>query len=1132
MLERLIFCNYEVTRVVRRVVGRAGRAGSSRRWTLLLALWLIAGAGACAPTADRNEPAGEFVRLMNVGRAHLENRDSASAIAAYEAALRERPGSAPALRNLARAFLLARESDRAVDALERAAELDPDSAATAYLLGIAHAREGRFEQAVSHLETAVTRDPEGAAVRYQLAAANQAVGRHDAARRQLRETVALDPWHGAAIYRLAQYAAARGDRAAHRRWSRRFDRVRAVMGDDSRRPEQLEQCEHTRPELPGGDGQGSPSVPPPLEVRFTESPVAGGVPTARADALAVLESGADGAPTVAVYGHGTGSGLLRWTSSSPAWTPLEGPGRDPGDPAAVAVGDFHDEVPPGERYDPERHALNDLLLTGPDGGALLRRSGPAGFRDVTEASGLAELRAHRARWVDSELDGDLDLLTVSSEGAELWRNRGDGTFEEATDASGLPETGPATDAAAADLDADGMVDLVVARGDRPTLVLFGLREGRFEAQPEPPGPWPAADRVLLDDLDNDGRPDAVLLGGHRVTLVTGLGARRKDLPLAGAAASEGVLFDYDNDGWLDLAVALRKSPGDGAGALRLWRNPGSGAWREVTEETGLGAVDGGTIRAMVAADVDGDGDTDLLVAGDGGLRLLRNDGGNGRRQLELRLVGTKTNPTGYGTRIEVVAGTFRASRTVTHLPVEIGVGRRERLDAVRTIWTNGVVDNRIDVALGEEPLTLVEKNVATGSCPFLYVWDGGEDGDGYRFVTDLLGNAPVGLPLRRGVPLPADPDELVRVGEVTPDPAGELRFEITSEFREVLYLDRVRLLAVDHPPSLEVHPTDRLGPPPFPPSEVWPLAPAAHLRRARADDGRDLTHVLARIDGRFAPSGVPLPPPFRGITNPRVLTLDFGPLDPARPLVLALTGWLQYGDASTNIAFSQSDAHRLVPPVLEVETASGRWLPVDAVVGLPAGKTKTILCDLSGRLPPGARRLRLRTNLEVRWDRIALLERRRGEAAARVQALEPGGAELGWHGFSRLEAPAPGHPTIPDHDRVSDHPPWRRALEGWCTRYGDVLELVSARDGRMAVINSGDAVRLRFTPEGLAPPPPGWRRTFFFYSVGWDKDGDPNVAGGDRVEPLPGEAGTSLDGWRLRYNTRWVPRERFPAGSL
>ncbi len=266
--------------------------------------------------------------------------------------------------------------------------------------------------------------------------------------------------------------------------------------------------------------------------------------------------------------------------------------------------------------------------------------------------------------------------------------------------------------------------------------------------------------------------------------------------------------------------------------------------------------------------------------------------------------------------------------------------------------------------------------------------------------------------------------------------------------------------------------------------------------------------------------------------HPLSITLDFGSLDTGRPLVLALTGWLNYAQASANIAISQSSANTVISPTLEVET-SGGWRTVDAVIGMPAGKTKTILCDLTGKLPPDARRLRLTTTFEIRWDRIALCERV-PLAADRIHELRPSDADLGWRGFSEIKSRAPQHPTTPAHDVVFENPPWRTVQAGWCTRYGDVLELIQHTDDRLAIVNAGDALTIRFDATQVPRIPNGYNRTFFFYSFGWEKDGDPNVTSGDSVGPLPSRGlsasepspGGETD-WRIEYNTRYVPRDRF-----
>jgi hypothetical protein len=583
-----------------------------------------------------------------------------------------------------------------------------------------------------------------------------------------------------------------------------------------------------------------------------------------------------------------------------------------------------------------------------------------------------------------------------------------------------------------------------------------------------------------------------------------------------------VLLDFDNDGWLDFCAVGTRTGSPAQGTVQLWRNTGGGDWADATAATGLGALSLSAFREAVAADFDRDGDTDLLLlTAAGQLHFLRNDGGNANSQLKLRLVGTKTNPLGLGTRVEVRAGEFRAVRSVAGLPIEIGVGRNKRLDSAQTVWANGVVDNQIDVAVKPEPLTLVEKNLATGSCPYLYAWDG----SGFRFVTDLLGNSPLGLSLRRGEALPADPEEIVAIGSASnlKPRRGCYELEVTEELREVLYLDCAKLIAVDHRSDVEIHSTDKLGPPPFAPSELWALRSPKLPRRVTGDDGIDRTEATQVIDGVFAPPGPLLPPPLRGQCEPLTLTMDFGPLDVARPLVLALTGWIQYGDASANIASSQNASVPVIPPRLEVETSEGAWKPLDVVVGMPAGKTKTILCDLAGKLPLGGRRLRLTTTFELRWDRIALFERD-SESEVQRRELLPTRAALRFRGFSEIKSRAPGHPQTPAYAKVSPRPPWRTTPQGWCTRYGDVLELVQSRDERLAILNAGDAVKLRFEAKALPPIAAGRERTFFFHSVGWDKDADHNVVEGDTVEPLPVAGGKDR---AVEFNTRWVRGDTF-----
>ncbi len=1066
----------------------------------------------------------EFVRLMNIGKAHLENRNSAKAIEAFSAAVNLEPKSPAALRNLARAQMLASQDDEALKLLSRARAVEKNSAATSYLTGLAHMHRSEFEQAVPFLEEAARLDAFTVAVRFQLAGACQLAKQNDKALVQLRETARLDPLHASARFKLAVFAAQAGDRVEQEKQQQEFMRLRKLFNEDSRTPVALERCVHTQPEAAPAP---PPRPTPGIKVRFTDASgeLFADEAARTATAAAVLDVDEKGRCMVFVVDAQGAATLLTVSSSGKlARVPVAQSVTNGGPFRACIAGDFFDDVPPGVKYDATEHARNDIFLLGPDGACLLKRAGTNAFEDVTEHAGLAGVRGNNARWVDYDHDGDLDLTVADQRGLQLWQNNGDGRFTNVTAQVGLVAVAPALDVAAVDLDANVAIDLITARGTGPTLVCMNQRAGQFARMPEPPGPWPPARRVLADDLDNDGHMDAVLIGDKEAAVLFGRRAARHRFDFTAIEVSSGALLDFDNDGWLDFcAVGTRRGSPD-LGAVRLWRNTGDGKWTDVTESAGLASVALSAVREVIAADLDADGDTDLLlVTVAGRLHILRNDGGNVNGQFKARLLGTKTNPTGLGTRVELRVGDFRAVRSVSALPVEIGLGNRQRLDSVQTVWGNGVVDNQIDVSVKPEPLLIAEKNVAAGSCPYLYAWDG----RGFRFVTDLLGNAPLGLSLRRDVMLPADPEEIVLIGDgkkLQPR-RGAYEVEVTEELREVLYLDSARLIAVDHAPGLEIHSTDKLGPPPFPPSELWALRALKPPLSARGGDGLDRTEAVRAIDGTFTAPGRPLPPPLRGQCEPLTLTLDFGPLDAERPLVLALTGWIQYGDASANIAASQNATLPVIPPRLEVEAQSGEWLPVDVVVGMPAGKTKTILCDLAGKVPRGAKRLRLTTTFELRWDRIALGER---VAAAEVQSheLAPTGARLRWRGFSEIKSRAPGHPQTPAYANVSERPPWRTTPQGWCTRYGDVLELAKTSDERLVLVNAGDALTLRFAAKSLPPVPPDRVRTFFFHSVGWEKDGDHNVVEGDMVEPLPVSAPGD---WQLEYNTRWVAGDQFSA---
>ncbi|MFQ5489747.1 MAG: FG-GAP-like repeat-containing protein [Phycisphaerae bacterium] len=1097
---------------------------------LILALVLNA---SCRRAKKPGEP-GDFVRLMNLGKAHIENRESAQAVEILTRAVALQPDSLPARRNLARAYLITKkrqDAQAAVDQLLEALKLDSNSAGCQYLMALAHNRRETHAESLPYLEAAARLDPETAAIRYQLGRCFEANGQSERAHEQYLETIRLDPMNRFAYYRLAAQARARGDADAVRRYTMEFQRLKTLFGDQ---PESvLEQCVHTQPESAPVAGPGVRPAPPAIQVRFVDSTdqVLPETADRAVSVAAVIDIQPDGRPVLFVAGPDGRAALMSVNAQGRfdrTDLDVELAGRGPF--SACAAGDFHSDVDPKQKFAAKKDVLNDIFLIGPGGAALLLQTGPGQFQDVTESAGLDGARGLAARWVDYDHDGDLDLLMAGATGLALYQNNGDKTATDVTAKVGLTGTGPAVDVIGVDLDADVATDVIVACGDRPTRVFMGQRTGQFAALPEPPGPWPACRGLRVNDLDNDGALEVALVADDRVRILADSGAPKAQFELGEHRPARAAWIDFDNDGWLDLSLI------GAGGSVSLWRNLGGSAFEDVSAQIGLTEMTGPDLRDAVVADFDADGDSDLLlITADDGLRYLRNDGGNAGGQLKVRLVSVLTNPTGLGTRLEWRDGPRFVTRSVTELPIEIGTGSSRRLDTLRAVWSNGVVDNVLDVAVSNRPYRFVERVVEAGSCGFLFAWDGQRQ----RFVTDILGNAPLGLSIRRGVPLAADADEFVYIGgsgDLVPRD-GRYQLEMAECYREILYVDEVKLVAVDHDERAEVHSTDKLTAPPFGPSQLWTLASIQTPRQVTDDTGRDVTSALLATDGVFTSPGRPTV--YRGMRQPTSLTLAFGPVDRDN-CVLALTGWLRYGSASVNIAMSQDTALQVIPPRLEALDATGQWVPLDVTVGMPAGKTKTILCDLSGRLPQDDLTLRLTTTFEIRWDRLAV-GRRVDAASATGSALHtlgPVGARMHWLGFPRMSSRGPDHPIVPDFADRADRPAWRTTPQGWCTRYGDVLELLSDRDAKLAILNAGDSVTLSFDAAGLPPVGPGQTRSFFFYSVGWDRDGDHNVMGGDQVLPLPIEP-TSMDtgpdpsateplaDWRTRYNTRWVPGDRF-----
>jgi tetratricopeptide (TPR) repeat protein len=1081
---------------------------SPRLWRLGWILLAVGLTGVVAVVFTRQTPSGDqFIRLMSKGNGFLEQGDATNAISAYLEAIPLAPESLDAKLNLANAYLLAGDNRKVIEQCQQALSLDHNSAAAYYLMGCAYLHLNEAEKAVQAFQDSKQIDPAITALNFQLGLAEERLGHLDDAIREFETIVQFEPDHPSAHYQLSRLYQRVGRTAEAAQEMQKHQQILAKSPVVSG-PAVFERCKYTQPRMAFSLAQPSPKGVP---VKFVDATSAAfSQPSRYHGPFGVLDFNHDGRNSLFVTEGDKGFRLLNNSQSrfEPVGEVL--PAKAGASYRRCLVGDLNND------------RFEDVLVLGEQDSRAFKFATNGQARDVTTMSGLRELKAQDGVLADLDFTGKLDLLSVlpGGQGLRVYRNLGNFYFKDNTTNSGLPEVFPGTqNVIVDDWFNEDLPGIFVTRTGQPPVFFSKQRAGIFVQTNAPD--WPVGTVVATGDLNNDLRTDLVIAGERELTIVFGGLEPRITVPLSGLQVKGLLLFDYDNDGWLDILAY-----GNG---VRVWRNRGKAGFADTTADLGLTGL--GTVDGVAAADFDNDGDDDLVFSSSTGLQYWRNDGGNANKQLKLRLEGNRSNASALGVRVELASGRWHTIRTLQQLPFEIGVDEHDKLDVLKVHWSD-LATTLVDVPVETNPLTLVELTLPTGSCPYLYTWNGKQ----FEFVTDILGASPLGLPVSESHFVEADPEEFLEMGDPTKFPTRNGRFElrITEELREVLYLDCAKLVAVDHPSGTLVHPTSKMHPGrPFPPHELWTLRPIAPIKRAIRSDGLDVTAALACTD-RIMVTPVRLrEPQLRGLAEPFSVTMDFGELPLNKPLVLVLNGWLRFGGGMANVAGSLDPNLPFPFPTLDAELADGSWNPVPVDVGVPAGKTKTIIVDLDKKLPSGTRRLRLSTAFELYWDSAQLCEKAPANQN-QVTWLRPEQADLHWRGFSRF-APLPAFlPLTPNYDNVQSSPPWNRTPSGWCTRYGPVEDLVNESDDALALLNGGDEVALSFNASQLPATPEGFVRDFFLYVVGWDKDADFHVGQGWRVEPLPfagmedqtyGHTDRPADlsnSWINKYNTRWV----------
>jgi len=1052
-----------------------------------------------ASTNDTTHDSIAAARLNNTGVALMNQQLMEKALAKFDEAHKIDPTAAVPILNQGIAQLYLRKLPEAEAAFKQAAAIDPNNVRIWYSLGLTHFTGDNPALAIDDFKHAIKIDPNDADTYYYLGSLYLNLKNYEDAIKQFQAALQLNPLHASAEFGLASALQRSGKVAEAHEHLRRFQKITQTkigtpltvtygeQGHNATVQDMLAPLQPVGPMIPvsfaPSSGQASAT-----ESTAAKDAVGGGV--------CILDVEGKGEKDIVFMSEGDAAVRAYKPQSNGA--PVEIPSQQTGLAAsghgvACAVGDYDND------------GLPDLAVALSDRVILFHNLGHGKFADVTKTVGIEQLN-HPAglTFVDFDHDGDLDLfvtgspLTSGKGPSVLWRNNGDSTFTEWTGPTGLAGAANTTGATLSDINNDRAVDLVVTGAGSAPTIYQNQREGAFKPVSlyDEAGLAPTQG-VYVFDFNKDGWMDVAVTHASAPGIslwrnVDGKHFERVPLPASGVTAAWGLTaIDIDNDGWIDLAAVVETAKGP---EVRVWRNRGAQGFEDVSDAVGLSKLKLQNPRSVIAADLNGDGAADLIVTQLNNPPLvLHNVGGNKNHSLRIDLTGLADNKTAIGTKVEVfssghmqkfeVAG---GSGYLSQGSTEIlaGLGQAESADVVRLLWPTGVPQDELDVA-ANKPVALQELDRRGSSCPVLFAWDGTK----YQFVSDVIGAAVVGHWVSPTSTNKADPDEWVKVdGSQLKARNGLLSLRFGEPMEEINYIDQLRLVAIDHPTGTEVYPDERfLDEPPFASGATVVASPETRtLAGAWDDQGLDVLPLLAKRDHKYVRDFTNLK--YAGYANMHTLTLDIGDWSPQNPLHLFLHGFIEYFSASSMYAAWQGGLQP-ISPFVEAQMPNGRWKRVIDDMGFPAGLPRTIVVDLTGKLPQGTHHMRIKTNLQIYWDQVLVDNGPEMGRSTKRTELPLATAHLAFRGYpQQVDGVTPGDLTY-HYDRISATGPfqWQR---GSYTKYGDVTPLLHAIDNHYVIFGSGEEIDAEFSNASLPPLPSGWKRDYFFYANGFVKDMD------------------------------------------
>ena len=383
-----------------------------------------------------------------------------------------------------------------------------------------------------------------------------------------------------------------------------------------------------------------------------------------------------------------------------------------------------------------------------------------------------------------------------------------------------------------------------------------------------------------------------------------------------------------------------------------------------------------------------------------------------------------------------------------------------------------------------DSFTIVDNS---GSCPFLFVWDG----EKFVFESDLNTTGKLAEKTSSGFSKP-DPRDRYKLLTEPALKDGAIEMRLVEERQEIDYTDEFKLLAVDLPEGVDVYAEKgvRGGPGPVPPEGLHTVTAMRTPRTVRTDTGADVTARVAEDDEDYLVLNED-----RNAFEYKTIELDLGDVENAAQVKIVMDAQTARPISPEGIALQRTFG---ASTILEVQDTSGQWRAVPASEAtLPNAMefARSYVFEIGPAMHDTTGKVRFTFLFKTYIDMIGVDTS--VDLPIEVKEVPLQSARLAYHGLDEHSGPGEVY------DFVYGVPAGEHAFPpGSYTRYGDVTPLLTGTDDKFVVWGPGDELALRFAP--IAPPAEGMRREYVTFVEGYYKSRKSAVE--LAVEPLPFEA--------------------------